>query len=419
MKRAVHALIAALVAFLVAWPPTPAAADIPPYAYHRLDRVAAALAHDPLFVDPDLAAALDEHERAEVRTALRGTSTRLGTPVYVVVIPNPIDSESQGRDDAFLFALHDRSHRDGLYLMAGAYGHLESEAFGVPRDYDPFDAENLGGSRPADRDRPFDGLAERLAKRLDGYAAAPSASPTMPRLYSSPDPFGQEDTLRPREADRAAPFITGLILVGPITAGTLYCAVLGVLALVRRRRRAAERLWAPTEPGMRDLRRHAAAELARLRDRLTEAETDQGRAYAVSAFDAAQILYDDAEDDEERAVDLVGVIVLARQGRAALAGRFTTPPPPCLVNPLHGDSVVLRKAKALDVDRVLPARCPLCGPCRDLHQQNRLRERHLLRVPGPDGPRRHTAVPGVWRDTAWGARDRNVLPRVMRYLGVD
>ncbi|MEU8125555.1 hypothetical protein AB0C21_43205 [Spirillospora sp. NPDC049024] len=429
MRRvpAVLAALALVFTALAARPGTAAADGPPPHAYHRLDRVGAALARDPLFVDPDVAQALGEADRARLRAAIGTTARRLGTPAYVVVIPNPSESEAQGRDDAFLFMLHERSRRDGLYVMADAHGQLESEAFNVPRRGPSTLDEEPGDTVPRDHERPFAGLADRIARRLDGYAAAPSASPTLPTLYSSPDPFGQENALTPAEPEIKAPLLTGLLLAGPAGAAVLYWLGLGVLALRRGgrsrspvRRKAGRRAPARTEPSARWLRRHGARDLGALRRLLTTTGADRGRPYAVSAYDAAQILYDDAKDDESKAIDLVGAIVLARQGRVALTRDAESPPPPCLVNPLHGGSVVRRRVPKLDTrDGALPKQLPLCEDCGRLAERGGLDERRLLRIPGPDGRRPHTLVPGVWRDTAWGARGKTFLPRVMRYLGVD
>src|SRR5690606_16052229 len=163
--------------------------------------------------------------------------------------------------------------------------------------------------------------------------------------------------------------------------------------------------------GMRRLRRQAAKDVARLREALVTTEAEQGRRYAVCAYDAAQILYDDAKDDEERAIDLVGAIVLARQGLLALLRDTDSPPVPCLVNPLHGESAARRRLTLIH-DDALPHRAPLCASCADRQERFGVTEASLLRIPGPGGRRPHLAVPGVWRDTAWGARGRkNFLPR--------
>ncbi|MFS2293571.1 MAG: hypothetical protein FWJ90_12845 [Actinomadura sp.] len=311
--------------------------------------------------------------------------------------------------------------------MVNSSGELESEAFRVPRRYrySLLDGDEPGSSGLPDRERPFDGLAGRIVQRLNGYAAAPSESPTMPTLYSTPAPFGEENTLTPAEPEISAPFFTGLLLAGPVTAVLLYSAGLVVLALLRLGRLSRERRWTPrfggvrTKPGMRRLRRRAAKDVARLREALVTVEAERGRRYAAPAYDAAQILYDDAKDDEERAIDLVGAIVLARQGLHALLRDTDSPPLPCLVNPPHGGSVVRRRLPLIH-DDALPHRPPLCADCADRQERFGVTGASLLQIPGPGGRRPHLAVPGVWRDTAWGARGRkNFLPRVMRYLGVD
>ncbi|SFP99370.1 hypothetical protein K8Z49_07480 [Actinomadura madurae] len=422
--RRICLLLAAIV--LAAWPaarPSAAFAEEPPHAYHRLDRVGAALAKDPLFVDPDVSAALGGPDRARLHAAIGRTAKLIGTPVYVVVIPNPSESESQGRDRAFLHMLHDRSGRDGLYLMVNGRGYLESVAFRVPRrlPYSSLDEDDPGGYEPADPERPFTGLADRISQRLDGYATAPTASPETPELYSTPDPFGKENELTPADPEIQAPLLTGLLLAGPAGAAVLYWLGIGVLALLGRRREGTEvrrRSWASRTPSMRRLRREAAKEVARLNRLLAATDEGRGRRYAVSAYDAAQILYDDAKDDQDKAIDLVGAIVLARQGRLALDRDLASPPSPCLVNPLHGESALRKRVRKLE-EHGLPRECPLCRNCHEFDKRYGLGEQHLLKIPGPDGRRPHTLVPGVWQDTAWGSRGKNFLPRVMRYLGVD
>ncbi|GAA1815871.1 hypothetical protein [Actinomadura chokoriensis] len=409
-----------LVAPLLAAVPAAAKEPIPvpSYAQHRLDRVAAALAEDPLFVDPDMSAALDEPGRARVRAAIDSAAAALGTPVYVVVIPNKTGSESDGRDNVFLHWLHDRLGRNGLYLMVGSSAWFEEEGFNVPRRL--WDLDDESTERPADSERRFDDLAGRLTRRLGLIAAAPSTSPRSPRLYSSPDPWGAEHELRLDEPETKAPFLTGLLLAGPFAGATLYGLGLGAAAYRRRtpRPRPASRAvetdsGAPAEPSVKWLRRTGRKELDRLRDLLPEAADNPGRAYAVSAYDVAQILYDDAGEDPDRALDLAGTIVLARLGRAALAGKTAQPPPPCFVNPLHGPSAQRRK---MQLGGTRSKRRPVCSACAG-RPPGALDER-TLKVPGPDGPLPHYAVPGVWKDTGFGA-DGDPIPRIQEYLGVE
>ncbi|MBO2462469.1 hypothetical protein [Actinomadura violacea] len=437
MRRLASGVLGLTAAALALWPAAAAAAPDPRYSGHRLDRVAAALAKDPLFVDPDVDVALGAADRARVETAIRAAAERVTVPIMVIVTPNPTDSESQGKDDAFLAALHGVTHRDGLYLVVDADGYMLGQGWNVPRDIDldVIAQDDLPDYEPPDIHRPFSGLADRLIKRVGTWAAAPAAPPTSsPALLSPPVPFGQEDT-GPLVADKPTEkshFLRGLLLVGPLSAVGLYWAGLGSAAAGRRWFRRGGTLGAvaglaahaeahpgaPAKPTDRWLRRTASAELDRLRDRLPDTSGNRGRATALAAYDAAQILYDDAHDDPGRALDLVGVIVLARQGRRALAGQMTAPPPPCLVNPLHGDST-RRKSVALpgDPGRGKPRRQPLCTACAQASAKD-LADR-VLRVQGPDGLAPHYEIPGVWRDTAWGSRGNDLVKRVMEYLGVE
>ncbi|HEU5030114.1 MAG TPA: hypothetical protein VFV01_34750 [Spirillospora sp.] len=437
MRRVVPGMLGLTAAALAVWAAPASAAPDPRYSGHRLDRVAAALAKDPLYVDPDVDVALGAADRARVDTAIRAAAKRVAVPILVVVAPNPTESESQGKDDAFLSALHGVTHRDGLYLMVDDDGYMLGQGWNVPRDIDldVVAQDDLPDYEPPDIHRPFSGLADRLIKRVDAWAAAPAAPPTSsPALLSPPVPFGQEDDhpLVPDEPTVKNHFLRGFFIVGPLSAVALYWAGIGSAAAGRRwfRRGGARGAvaglaahaeahpGAPAKPSDRWLRRTASAELDRLRDRLPDASGNRGRAFALAAFDAAQILHDDVHEEPGHALDLVGVIVLARQGRRALAGQMTAPPPPCFVNPLHGDST-RRKTVALPGD---PAggksrRQPLCTACFGASGKE-IADR-VLRVQGPDGLAPHYAVPGVWRDAAWGSRGNDLVKRVMEYLGVE
>ncbi|MEU5882207.1 hypothetical protein [Spirillospora sp. NPDC047279] len=398
-------LLAALVAMIALAPPA-LAEPYPPGADKRLTRVTTALARDPLFVDPDLSFTLNGADRARVKTAMATTSQALGTPVFVILIPNPQESETQGRGDALLHALHERLGRDGLYLMADSRARFEVEGFNVPRRVSYADIDYQRDSQ-----NPFNGLTVRLIARLDGVRISEQRRPVQPRLYSTPEAFGKEVELRPEKAEEGGPFLLGLLLVGPLGATVLYWLGRGALGLRPSRRR--KRNTTPrklTRPSLRRLRHLAATELSGLGDELPGADEDNpGHTYAASAYDAAKILHDEAGDKH---LDLVGVIVLARQGRAALADRDPEPAAPCFVNPLHGASTVRRKTG------LVPERRPICDFCAKLKPAE-LRG-WALRVPvGSKGPQPHYTVPGVWRDTAFGGTGKNLVPRVLEYLGVD
>ncbi|MFC0040912.1 hypothetical protein [Actinomadura rayongensis] len=395
--------------------PSPPAAPFPAYAYHRLDRVGAALARDPVFVDPDLAPWIGAADRRRVRAATAAAARALGTPVYVVVIPNPSDAESAGDDRAFLAELRDRTGRDGLYLIADTSGRVDAAGFRVPRDLSrDLETPSLDDPEPDFR-RPFAGLADRLVRRLDRARNGAAVPPETTTGIESPPAFGHEDDLVPADGPEfRAPFLTGLLLAGPFGALVLYALWRIAAALVARRARprSAVRSGGPVRPGARWLRRTARRDVAALRAALgADGGENRGLDFATGAYDAAQILLDDVADDRARAIDLVGVIVLARQGREALDRNVASPPPPCWINPLHGASAEHRRT---DVGG--RGRRALCGSCAKASTAT-LRSR-VLHVPGPAGAQPHHDVPGLWRDAAYGARTP-LSPLVLESLGVD
>ncbi|WP_019633729.1 hypothetical protein [Actinomadura atramentaria] len=406
----------------------------PAYGYRRLDRVAAALARDPVYVDPDLSPWFTAADADRVRDAARSAAAAIGTPVYVVVAPNQAESESGGDARAFLALLRDRARRDGLYVTADSSAVIDALGFEVPRDLSMTDADL--DDRPPDRDHRMTGLANRLVRVLDQYRDGRSVEPRSPYSVPTPKAFGEYDSLTPPEPETRGPFLLGLIVLGPLGVLVLW-ALFGIgRAVVRARSRrrgrpagaAPDPERAPARPSVRWLRRTARQDLDALRSALADAAGDGDRAglpRASEDFDAAQILLDDIdqgtgaapEKSAERAMDLVGVIVLAREGRAALEHDTASPAPPCWVNPLHGPSSARRRVRVPgDTTGDGRTRRALCAGCAGAAVPS-LAGR-VLHVPAPAGPRRHFDVAGPWRDAAFGARTP-LAPLVLEYLGVD
>ncbi|MEW2359008.1 hypothetical protein [Spirillospora sp. NPDC029432] len=388
-------ILAALVAALALVLPAPLAhAAAPP---DRLDRVSAALAKDPLYVDMDLADGLGRADRSRIKAAMRRASGTLGLPVYVAVIPNGMEAESYGRAETLLFALRERIGRDGLYVLADARAGLDTEGFGVPRrrvsDYSLFPTSVRQG---ADRDRPFADLPARVDRLLAIVESSPASPPADPHPPLSVPPIGQEDARPPLEAAFWGPLLTGLLVLGPLLTLLLYGAYLLVTRIPR-----ALRGHARAKPSVRRLHSQAGKELA-----VFSQELAPDRSYSLRAYDAARILFDEVGPDPDRksadaALDLVGVIVLVRQGRAALTE--DRPAAPCYVNPLHGPSTARRKLGGLN-------KRPVCAGCARGPWNAR-----LLRV--PDG-RPHHDVPGRWERGGFGSRRADIPSDVLESLGV-
>jgi len=403
MKTAMRWLAAVLV--LLA-PAGRASADETPHAAVRLERVATALDRSPLFVDDEFAGVLGDRERAQIRKAIGRTSRSLGAPVFVVVAPNTQNSEAQGYNDIFLHWLHERLGKDGLYVMVDQSGDMEGVPFGVPRrfTYKVFPSELR---RPAQWKEPFDGLGPRIEQALASAAAAPSGAPETPRLYSSADPFGggKEERSSPREPDIFGSFFWGLLGVGPMTTMALLAVIGAAIAFYR--------VWkdslAPTWPSVKRLRALADKELSRLAARMPPPDDAPGRLVALRSYDAARILSDDvgrrpSAKDVAAALDLVGVVVLARQGREVLAKGLARPLAPCVVNPLHGPGVLSRKTPGESEGKA-------CEKCADLKEHERAER--VLRMPGG---RRYTQVKGPWQRRF---ADRDLAARVLESLGVE
>ncbi|WP_157963972.1 hypothetical protein [Actinocorallia populi] len=399
--RAAAFLLTAVLVLLV--PGGGASADEPPYALTRLDRVATALEKDPFFIDEELLGTLDAKERKRIRTAIRRTSRSLGMPVFVLLIPNPSSSEADGRNDVFLHWLHDELGKDGLYLMADHEADLEVVPFEVPRDigYMLIGEELVDSADPGD---PFADLPQRIEGALDELAGTPPGEPATPRLYATADPFGRKE-LPVNEPETWGSFWGGLF------AGlSAVLALYGIAVAIRGRYRSLTRSPHDSpQPRVKSLRALADEELARLAALMPPPDDAPGRLYVQRSYDAARFLSegvgpDPGPRDTGAALDLVGVIVLARQGREILEKDLLRPLVPCRMNPLHGPGVLKRKVVGMPTGKV-------CRACADVRPNERGDK--VLRVPG--GYRYHE-VDGRWKR---GYVGQDLAERVLESLSAE
>jgi hypothetical protein len=380
----------------------------PVQAQDRLDRIKAGLAKDPVFLDPDLYGALTPGQIGALESSVRSAASALGRPVYLTLIPNPMDSESGGDADRLLWNIHQRVGRDGLYLTVDEGGYIDSLVYRVPRLIEavPWEIE-----APGDVHRGFADVPARLARYL---AQAESAAVTDPSVPSSPYtlPTGTPAPSRSHAGWDWASFYGGLIVLGPVGALLLYGIGIAALKIARIGRTPAADLTgeggieAPARPKAGWARDTGAAELKHLGRALDEHPHNKGRAYALAAYDAAQLLAQTTERDPT--LDLVGSIVLARLGRVALLEETGKPAPPCFVNPLHGPSTGRQALQLPDLPNPRKLR-PVCRRCAESPGE-------VLR---DAKGRAHYVVPGIWRDTGFGALVPELPPRVLEHLGVD
>ncbi|MFF8934868.1 hypothetical protein ACF08O_09110 [Streptomyces paradoxus] len=348
-------------------PPTPADLSA------RVERVAAGLKQDPVYADPESPRVLDARQLDRLHERIRDfRRSDGGGPVYVSLVPQTPESESAGDSGLFAAAVHAKVGGDGVYVVADPDdGTIDVYNRGLRLDgnrlsFDVPDSVTLGDSRA---DEAGDHL---LGERLDALMTFLDDTPRTDRPWSEPAP-----PAAPSAADETAlpplfstDFWPGLI-VGAFAALLLSSVVAGatwsVRALRRRRSPGPEPsgslpLTAPTEPSASYLRRTAYAELASLAAGFTGPEN---RDRAWDHLDAALLLVDGdpgrVRQPGTDAATLVAVIVLARAGRAVLAGE---PADMCCgVNPLHGPAARrhhVRVSAEANSRRLLPV-CPLCG----------------------------------------------------------
>jgi hypothetical protein len=138
----------ALVAALLALTLVPAA-----QAGEILDRAAAALQDDPVYVDPQADPTLTEAEKQRVEDAISG---RGEGPIYIAVLPADARKEAGGDATEALRQLVDGVHRRGVYaivaggqLRAGATGNSGLDKDEAPRlATEAFDAQHQNGLAP-------------------------------------------------------------------------------------------------------------------------------------------------------------------------------------------------------------------------------------------------------------------------------
>ncbi|WP_116022349.1 hypothetical protein [Thermomonospora umbrina] len=211
-------------------------------------------------------------------------------------------------------------------------------------------------------------------------------------------------------SDRPAPHAVGESLANGVVALALglpaVLLLLGLYALKARRR--SDRRPAPARPSRRWLRERATKELAELTAMLPPDPDAPGGDYATRAHEAATRLSDvvgpDPDGEADPMLDLVGVILLARQGMTVLAEGTERPRPPCYVNPLHPPATREREIGGRGPR-------PVCTECAEAPPAAFI----TLFLRTPDH-RHHFAIPGRWQSTGFGTEGRDLPIEVLESL---
>nr|WP_260860226.1 hypothetical protein [Streptomyces cupreus] len=344
----------------------------------RVDRVAQGLAEDPVYTDPESPRVLDSAQLTRLQGRIeKFEQSEGGGPVFVSVVPQLMEDESEGDEEAFAAAVHDKLGEDGVYVVADPLdGYIEVFNHGLRLNsldllFDLPESIAHGDDKADEAD---DHL---LGERLDALMTFLDKAPRTDEPESAGDPYPvsnpvTEDDLPPLFG---GDFWPGLFM-GVLAAGLLYgllAGAVGIIGKVLRRRRpgplATETLpeVSPTEPSMSYLRDTARVELRALAEDFESVESAaQQDTRPGDRLDAAMLLIGGdtgrIQDPATDAATLVAVIVLARAGRAALAGKAYNRC--CAVNPLHGPAVTRHHAR-VSAESKQRRLLHVCERCRD------------------------------------------------------
>ncbi|MFI6490606.1 hypothetical protein [Streptomyces sp. NPDC050564] len=379
----------------------PTAADLS----SRVERVAAGLKQDSVYLDPESPRVLDSHQLSHLHQRIQEFArTDGGGPVSVLLVPQLSADESAGSPEAFADAVHAKlgkdgkdskdsgGREDGLYVVADPLrGDIDVFNYGLRLDssrvfYDLPESIGFGDDTAREAD---DHL---LGDRLEDLMTFLDKSP---RTDEPGTPSGLSTKAEPIEDHALPPLFSGDFWPGLLVGGLgallvlgLVTGVLGIVGSVLRRRHPVPSgsesayLQEPSDPSVSYLRTTAYDELGALSEEFLDADDADadgliGRARAWDCLDAAMLLVDGDRDrltatshaDDSNVADapdidpatLVTVIVLARAGRAALKGEAYDLC--CGLNPLHGPAVDRHPVRVSAEDR-RRRRFPVCDGCR-------------------------------------------------------
>lgn len=363
----------------------------PPYVAgtDRVGRLLAETQTAPLYVAPLL-----PMDRAGLAvTARQLEETEL--PVRALVVAMDDTDESGGDPEVLAYALSALTEGEALYLVAALRydGRVEVAAGSTGLGIDPYDLS--WATREISEATP--------AEAIDAALPALAEIPTDPGQPDAEPPFAVSYVYEP--APRSERFLGDgffpcLLVVGPMLSGMLFGAALAVVVLVRavRKNTGGPR----TRMGTRALRRLALAETRSMVRELEAAQDALVPEAAMRDADASLIVLRRPVD----ALDLLGVAVLARRARAAIAGdtkhgRRAV----CSANPLHG------QARRLGRLHDIPGRRPLCDTCLGLPDHERERRVLELRIDGAWVP--HLKLDRVWVRTNYGSAQRALVDEIL------
>jgi hypothetical protein len=276
-------------------------------------RIAAALRHDPLYVDPAYAGALPPAQRAQLIRRIR----RSPVPIHVVLVPIVAGSTWQSSTQVST-VVQSYLGRDGAYVTFDAdFGDVFDVVMYGGTDEQQQSARDAGWA--VSYEKRYKTLAARLGRCVDLIATG-TGSVAYKKAHDAE--FTPGPTPRPAARPAGGHGDLGI----PIGIAALAAVAGGLVWLRRRRDRAAmEALRLPrtvfgTALAAGDDELRARAE----RDLIALGESLDGKEHALDAYDAAGRTLDRARTT----ADLAGVLALIQ---AAKDG-----PPLCYFDPRRG-----------------------------------------------------------------------------------
>ncbi|MGW1952268.1 hypothetical protein ACWCPI_05805 [Streptomyces sp. NPDC001920] len=211
------------------WSPRPRAIDL----NARLDRVAEGLARDAVYQDPESPRVLDSRQVDRLHDRIgRFARSEGGGPVFVSLVPQLTEDESEGDEEVFAAAVRDKLGEDGVYVVADPlHGSIDVFNHGLRLDstallLDLPESVADGGQEADDH---------RMGARLDALMTVLDEAPRTDEPDTSGDPYPVTD---PVTEDDLPPlfgggFGSGLV-IGVLAAGLGFGLVAGTLGIVRR-----------------------------------------------------------------------------------------------------------------------------------------------------------------------------------------
>jgi hypothetical protein len=301
-------------------------------AGEHIDAAVNALQSDPVYVNPDAELAIDDADKARLRSKIDSAGAG---PVYVAILSRAAETEAGGDPDGVVQAIHDGLGRRGTYAVIVGR-HFRAGSDGVLRQ----------------------GVAGRLAtEALDAHRG----EGVTPTLIDFIDRVAAARTSPPSNGDRSSGGSNALIILLVLGGGAFL-----VYRTVHQRRKSQAELAEVKAAAHDDL-------IALAEDVQKLEEPVETNARAKQEYDEALASYDKATSSFDRAArpkQLEAVTGALEEGRyhmavaeALVEGR--TPPErraPCFFDPRHGPS-------SRDVDWAPPGGTPRPVPACEADAQ--------------------------------------------------